>query len=92
VTAIPGSQNLFSPRWSPDGRYIAALSADYKTLMVYDVALQKWTKWVETPSGMIAFPAWSKDSQFIYYENGDDYLRIAVGRNRPEVIADFKNV
>ncbi len=25
VSTIPGSENLFSPRWSPDGQYLAAL-------------------------------------------------------------------
>jgi Tol biopolymer transport system component len=24
VTTLPGSENLYSPRWSPDGRYLAA--------------------------------------------------------------------
>ena len=28
VTTVPGSEGLFSPRLSPDGRYIAALSGD----------------------------------------------------------------
>lgn len=29
ISTIPGSERLFSPRWSPDGRYIAALSVDF---------------------------------------------------------------
>ena len=29
VSDLPGSDNLFSPRCSPDGRYVAALSADF---------------------------------------------------------------
>ena len=38
VSTIPGSQGLFSPRVSPDGRYLAALSADSKKLMLYEFA------------------------------------------------------
>jgi hypothetical protein len=35
---------LFSPRWSPDGRYIAAITfADLK-LVLFDFANQKWTE------------------------------------------------
>ena len=32
VSIIPGSQGLFSPRWSPDGRYLAALTSDYRKI------------------------------------------------------------
>ncbi len=30
VSTLPGSQGFFSPRWSPDGRYIPAFSRDAK--------------------------------------------------------------
>ena len=33
VSALPGSQGLYSPRWSPNGRYIAGLSADESILL-----------------------------------------------------------
>ena len=36
VSALPGSEGLFSPRCSPDGRYVAAMSADSKKLMLND--------------------------------------------------------
>jgi Tol biopolymer transport system component len=29
VSTVPGSENLWSPRWSPNGRYIAAQSVDF---------------------------------------------------------------
>ncbi len=41
VSDVPGSENLFSPRCSPDGRYVAALSADSTKLMLYDDAEEK---------------------------------------------------
>ena len=28
VTPVPGSEGLYSPRWSPDGRYLAAFPVD----------------------------------------------------------------
>ncbi len=36
VSDLPGSEDLFSPRCSPDGRYVAALSGDSTRLMLYD--------------------------------------------------------
>jgi Tol biopolymer transport system component len=42
VSRLPGSESLFGPRWSPDGRHIVAISADNIKLMLYDVSSQKW--------------------------------------------------
>jgi hypothetical protein len=36
VTTLPGSEGLYSTRWSPDGRYIAAMPDDHLRLLVYD--------------------------------------------------------
>ena len=36
VSIIPGSQGLYSPRWSPDGRYLAALSVNAKKIVIFD--------------------------------------------------------
>ena len=68
VRDFPGSEKLFSPRYSPDGRYLAALSQDSSNLFLYDFAAQKWNKWL-TERGHIAFPTWSKDSNYIYFDN-----------------------
>ena len=65
---FPGSEGLFSPRRSPDGRYLAALSRDSGTLMLYDFRIQKWSKWL-TERGNIAYPSWTKDSTYIYFDN-----------------------
>lgn len=45
VSMLPGSEGLFSPRWSPDGRYILAVSADSKKLALFDVAVRRWRNW-----------------------------------------------
>jgi Tol biopolymer transport system component len=66
---IPGSDGLFSPRWSPDGRYIAALSPDFTTVMLFDFESGKWSKWLTEPAGAVSYPVWSSDSKSIYFDD-----------------------
>jgi len=68
ISVLPGSKNLFSPRLSPDNRHLAALTNDSSTLMLYDFAKQRWSKWLTEP-GNLAYPTWSKDSTYIYFDN-----------------------
>jgi dipeptidyl aminopeptidase/acylaminoacyl peptidase len=63
IAALPGSDGLFSPRWSPDGRYIAALSLDQRQVRLYTVATQSWAT-LNVPSG--ADPVWSADSKSLF--------------------------
>ena len=78
IEKIPGSEGLFSPRWSPDGRYIAALSPDNTTLKRYDFKTQRWTNWLVESAGSVSYPVWSPDSKSIYFDdlvNGDESIR-----------------
>ncbi|HZQ22452.1 MAG TPA: winged helix-turn-helix domain-containing protein [Terriglobales bacterium] len=63
---VPGSKGWFSPRWSPDGRYIAAIKGDYSKLGLFDVKNQSWSDWVETS---VNYPTWSNDSRSVYFDN-----------------------
>ena len=67
ISSLPGSKNLFSPRWSPDGKYIVALTPDPEAkLMRYDVKAQKWSDLGVPQAGFIE---WSRDSQSVYYSS-----------------------
>jgi Tol biopolymer transport system component len=85
---VPGSEGLFSPRVSPDGRYIAALSGDLTKLMLYDTESQKWTQWQTLASGALNYPVWATDSKSIYFDDllsGEGaYCRAKVGENHYE--------
>jgi Tol biopolymer transport system component len=87
ISTFPGSEGLFSPRRSPDGRYLAALSRDSSIIMLYDFHEQRWSKWLTEPRS-IAFPSWSRDSRYVYF---DDFLtdhpsarRVGLGRTQSE--------
>jgi Tol biopolymer transport system component len=60
VTTLPESKGLFSPRWSADGRYIPAFSADLTRLMVFDMQTQQWTQLVR---GTLGWLNWTHDGQ-----------------------------
>ncbi len=44
VSILPGSEGLIAPRWSPDGRYITAITSDSLGLMLFDSSTQRWTQ------------------------------------------------
>jgi Tol biopolymer transport system component len=86
---VPGSDGLFSPRWSPDGRYIAAISPDNTTLKRYDFQTQTWSNWLVEPAGSVSYPVWSTDSKSLYFDdlvNGDESIRrVKVDQSQPEL-------
>jgi len=93
VSVIPGSQGLFSPRWSPDGRYLAAMNAQSTKLLLYDFKTQKWSDWT---SDLIGFPNWSRDGAYLYYDSTftdhPTFRRIKLGATRSELVADLKGI
>jgi Tol biopolymer transport system component len=92
VSDLPGSQGFYSPRWSPDGRYISAFSADSKRLLLFDSQIQKWT---ELANGSLSWLNWSHDGQYVYvldYLGKDAVVRIRVSDHKTEQVVDLKNV
>ena len=92
VTTVPGSENLLSPRWSPDGRFLAALPFDGLGLKIFDFKTGRWT--VLEEGARVDYPAWSRDSTMIYFERlggGAGLFRIPVQGGVEERIYDLKD-
>jgi eukaryotic-like serine/threonine-protein kinase len=95
VSIIPDSQGLFSPRWSPDGRYLAALPLNQRKIVIFDFKTRKWSDWVSGP-GTYGYPAWSRNGKYLYFEtrltDTAAYYRVRLGQTRPELVVDFKDL
>lgn len=93
VREVPGSTGLFSPRLSPDGRYIAAIRLDQRALFLYDRAQQRWIMLTTHGAGD---PTWSHDGRYLYFqdflETGKPIYRIAVPTGQPEPVATIENL
>ncbi len=89
VTTLPDSRGLFSPRWSPDGRYLVAIHTDASDLMLFDFKTQKWSPLV---TGTLGYPAWSHDGRFVYYlrfARSRRLERVAVAGGKIETVAEL---
>ena len=92
VSAVPNSNGLFSPRWSPDRRYLVAMPPDSRKLVLFDFVTQKWE---ELARISCAFPNWSKNSDYVYFLQGEDkpsVMRVHIGDKRIERVADLRNL
>jgi Tol biopolymer transport system component/DNA-binding winged helix-turn-helix (wHTH) protein len=93
VTKLPGSSGLFSPRWSANGKCIAALSIDMKKLMLYDTATETWRMLAEQN---IADPVWSHDSSAIYFHDfaqaDQPIYRAILATDQVERVADLHDL
>jgi len=90
VFVLPGSQGLRAAAFSPDGRYVAAVSADPgNRLMLFDVRSERWTQlaqanWFYLP------PYWSRDSRYVYAQDIESVdqpvFRVRISDHKQEVV------
>jgi len=91
ISELPGSEGLFAPRWSQNGRYICALNADSSKLLLFDFTTQKWTELVNM---FVSYPSWSRDGKYIYFDaySGDDpaLSRVRINDHKLERLVSMK--
>lgn len=93
VTEIPGSQGLFSPRISPDGRYIAAVRLDQRALLLFDRSSQRWS----TLSTLgVGDPIWSHNGTYLYFQDflgtGKPIYRVAIPSGKTELVSTIDSL
>jgi len=96
VSLLPGAAEMWSPRTSPDGRYIAALSQQDSRMMLFDTRTQKWEQLSVDYSG---YPSWSRDGKFLYFQDWDHgsgypsrVVRTRISDRRLETVLDLKSL
>ena len=93
VSTLPGSEGLFSPFWSPNGRHIAALGEAGHKLLLYDFTTQKWAQLADVPVG---YMSWSRDGKHIYFDSSSPsdpaIHRIRIGDRKLERVASLKGI
>jgi len=89
------SEGLWHPCWSPDGRFLIAVSGDSEFLKIYDSSKGEWRQ-LASSQGKIGLPVWSHDGASILLDDNSThdsrYLRIRASDGRTEQIASIKSV
>jgi Tol biopolymer transport system component/DNA-binding winged helix-turn-helix (wHTH) protein len=92
ITTLLGSEGMWSPRWSPNGRFIAGLhGGPTGGIKIFDFETQRWSVVQQTRE--TDFPTWSSDSQFIYFLSPRDdpgVFRVRVTGGNAERVVDLK--
>jgi len=93
VTVLPDSIGYFSPRWSPDGRWLVALDDDTFALELYSFATRKWEQLTNLDS---EYPNWSSDSKCVFFSSlsiqsvaQEPYYRICLSDRKPQLLVNM---
>ena len=96
ISKLPGSDQIFGPRWSPNGRYIVGLTADGSNLMLYDCQRSSWKKLDTHGLDSFGYITWSPDSSYVYFDialsKSNGFFRLRVNDQKLEKVADLKNI
>ncbi|MGC2297157.1 MAG: hypothetical protein WA476_00035, partial [Acidobacteriaceae bacterium] len=95
LTTLPDSRNYFSPRWSPDGRWLLALDHDTNALELYNFTTRTWEELTKLSA---SYPNWTADSQCILFAGSDDsgsddtkqpYYRVCLADRKPQLLVNL---
>ena len=90
ASSVPGSEHLFSPRWSPDGRHIVAVATNSRRLTLYDMSTRRWRDLVR--DAHVGWPIWTPDGRYVQAQLDKKVVRIHVSDGRVTPVADLEGL
>jgi hypothetical protein len=92
VTDVAGSEGLWIPLWSHDGKYLwAVTSAESPAPKIYEFATQRWTELGQGALGDVGF---YPDGKAMFYSDQakQEMFRIRLTDHKVEQIADLHSI
>ena len=93
MSPIPDSKGLMSPRVSPDGRYVCALSYPDTKLMLFDTSTNRWSSLVEGKE--LSYNEWSHDGKYVYMresrEGAGEMVRVRIKDRALQDVVNLKD-
>ncbi|HEY3053228.1 MAG TPA: winged helix-turn-helix domain-containing protein [Thermoanaerobaculia bacterium] len=92
LSTLPGSEGLWTPRWSPSGRYMCAMTIEGQRLALFDFATGRWQRF---EIGDIENPTWSRTEQWIQFDSvGEDraLIRVRIADGTVERLASMNEL
>ena len=95
ATTLADSNGLWTARWSPDGRHMAAITTDAKTLKVFDFATSQWKEVASASS--ISDLNWNHKGDAVYFldiqsANGPVICRVRLQDRKVEKVTVFNAI
>jgi Tol biopolymer transport system component/predicted Ser/Thr protein kinase len=91
LSELPGSDGLWVPAWSPDGKYLLAMDREVRHLMIFDFHTQKWSEFAKGVEGNFGF---SHDGKSVYLENQEEstVYRVRLADRKTERVVSLKDL
>jgi Tol biopolymer transport system component len=93
IVLISNSEGYFSPRLSPDGRYISAFPVSQDGLLLFDSKANRWSSLAK--GEVFAYNIWSRDGQYVYALNihagAPRIVRVGIRDPKIEEIVSLKD-
>ena len=92
ISKVPGSEGLWGPCWSADGRLIVAITTAQHRLMLFDMKTQKRAELTKFAAG---WQYWSRGGDYIYFldssAGGKGIFRARISDNKLEQVTSLRD-